>query len=101
MREETRVANAYTRPCSEQRNIALPISVLLIGLSLGIPLCGAEDVEPIPPVVLFTKFQVEPPGAVISSLRDELAAIMRPVGIRFEWRPVPTVGPSEVAAALA
>jgi hypothetical protein len=44
---------------------------------------------------------VEPAGAVMSSVRDQLAEIMRPVGLRFEWRSLPDGEPGEVTAQLA
>jgi hypothetical protein len=98
---EKRVASPDTGGCRKRRNARLPMRVVLFGLSLGVLSSAAEDAGSIPPVVLFTGFQTEPPAAVMSSLRDELADIMRPTGIRFEWRPLPTVELGQVATQLA
>jgi hypothetical protein len=36
--------------------------------------------------VLYTSFQTEPPPAIMEYMRDELAAIMSPMGFHIEWR---------------
>jgi hypothetical protein len=50
--------------------------------------CGrAEGGLPIP-TVLYTSFKVEPPPAIMESIRDELASIMSPMGFHIEWRSI-------------
>jgi hypothetical protein len=95
-----RIASPQGGRCRKRRNAGLPMRVLLLGACLGVLLYG-EDAGFIAPVVLITRFQVDPPPvAVISSVGDELADIMRPTGIHFEWRPLPTSERAEVAAQM-
>ena len=83
-----------------KRRNGLPIGVLLLGLSLGALPCGGQDAGFIAPVALYARFQSEPAPLVMSSVREGLANIMRPVGVRFEWRSLPNSEAGEVAAQL-
>jgi hypothetical protein len=85
----------------KRRNGGLPMGVLLLGLSLGALPCGGQDGGSIAPVALYARFQAEPAPSVMSSVRQGLADIMRPVGIRFEWRSQPNISAGEVEAELA
>ena len=53
------------------------------------------------PVALYTEFQVEPSDSIVQAMSSELAAIMEPVGIRFEWKSLAGAKPAETAAQLA
>src|SRR5689334_16848966 len=66
------------------------------------PAFGEETghVLAVAPISLYTNFQQEPPGEVADALHDELAAIMNPIGLRFEWRTLATSG-NEVSVELA
>jgi len=61
----------------------------------------AQDGQVTVPVVLYTKFQVEPPAAVIEAIQSELQDIMAPIGLHFEWRSLKNVRGNEVAVELA
>ena len=58
-----------------------------IFLFLAILPCGIGGEISIP-AVLYTRFQVEPSAAVVENIREELAAIMAPIGFQLAWRPV-------------
>jgi hypothetical protein len=53
------------------------------------------------PITLYTQFEQAPPGGVLEALQDEVASIMAPIGIRFEWRDLSKGGGHEVSAELA
>ena len=53
------------------------------------------------PITLYTQFEQAPPGGVLEALQDEVASIMAPIGIRFEWRDLGKTGGHEVSAELA
>jgi hypothetical protein len=53
------------------------------------------------PITLYTQFEQAPPGGVLKALQDEVASIMAPIGIRFEWRDLSKTGGHEVSAELA
>jgi len=53
------------------------------------------------PITLYTQFEQAPPGGVLKALQDEVASIMAPIGIRFEWRDLGKTGGHEVSAELA
>jgi hypothetical protein len=77
------------------------MKLLLFCLLLAVTPGWGEDRQAAVPVVLYTKFQVEPPTPVLESLQDELKTIMSPVGMQFEWRSLTKVQGSEVAVELA
>ena len=53
------------------------------------------------PITLYTQFQQAPSDDVLEALRDEVEAIMAPIGLRFEWRDLSHAGGHEVSAELA
>ena len=53
------------------------------------------------PITLYTQFQQAPPDGVLQALRDEVEAIMAPIGLRFEWRDLSKTQGHEVSAELA
>src|SRR5215471_11985472 len=53
------------------------------------------------PIRLYTHFQQEPPDAVLDSLQEELANIMVPIGLGFEWRALAGTQGNEVSTELA
>ena len=53
------------------------------------------------PITLYTQFQQAPPEGVLQALRDEVEAIMAPIGLRFEWRDLSKTQGHEVSAELA
>ncbi len=53
------------------------------------------------PITLYTQFEQAAPGGVLKALQDEVASIMAPIGIRFEWRDLGKTGGHEVSAELA
>src|SRR5207302_274823 len=76
-------------------------------LSLFLTLCALPGFggEPRPiriaPISLYAQFQEEPPQAVIDALHEELATIMTPMGLQFEWRALAGVRGNEVSVELA
>jgi len=53
------------------------------------------------PVRLYIHFQQQPPDAVLESIQEELATIMVPAGIDFEWRSLSATMGNEVSVELA
>jgi len=53
------------------------------------------------PITLYVQFQQAPPDEVLEAVRDEVEAIMTPIGLRFEWRDLAQAGGHEVSAELA
>jgi cytochrome c553 len=43
---------------------------------------------------LYTEFEHKPTPAVVEALRDEVASLMSPNGLRFEWKSLPSNGQS-------
>ena len=68
-----------------------------IFLFFAIQPCGIGGESSIP-AVLFTRFRVEPSAAVVESIREELAAIMSPIGFQLDWMPISS---GHVCAATA
>jgi len=65
-----------------------------------LPCRGADGGLPIS-AVLYTRFQMEPPPAIMESIRDELASIMSPMGFHIEWRSLSEGGDYPEAMKLA
>jgi hypothetical protein len=61
---------------------------------------GNRPQEPVP-VTLYTKFEHQVPPAVLAAIQQELAAIMEPIGIHFDWRSLSQANGSEVSVELA
>ncbi len=76
------------------------MKLVLFCLLLGVIPGWGEDRQSTVPVVLYTKFQMDPPERVFSALKAELDDIMAPVGMHFEWRSLANVQGSEVAVEL-
>jgi hypothetical protein len=75
---------------------------LSVGLLVAaLPLFGGQQEAPLAPITLYTGFQQQPSGAILDAMRDELASIMAPMGLRFEWRSLGNVHGNEVAVELA
>src|SRR4051794_20455165 len=76
---------------------------LIVFLILGaLPGFGGEP-RPvrIAPISLYAQFQDAPSEGVIDSLHEELATIMAPLGLRFDWRALAGVTGNEVSVELA
>ena len=52
------------------------------------------------PITLYVQFQQAAPEGVTLAIQDELASIMEPIGLHFEWRDLANAG-HEVSAELA
>src|SRR5689334_25435295 len=50
--------------------------------------CRAADSGLSIPVVLYTNFRIEPPPAIMESIRNELEGIISPMAIHVEWRSI-------------
>ena len=50
---------------------------------------------------IYTGFEEEPPADVVESMKEEVAAIMEPAGLRFAWRSLNGVTGNEVFSDLA
>jgi hypothetical protein len=50
---------------------------------------------------LYTQFQPQPPAAVLESLEGEVASIMAPMGLNFEWRSLGAAKGNQVSVELA
>jgi len=51
-------------------------------------------------ITLYTQFQKDPPPEVLAAIQGELAKIMSPIGLRFEWAPL-AASRGHVSADLA
>jgi len=78
--------------------LKLVLLCLLVGV---IPAAGDPKVAALPPIVLYTQFQQEPPSDVMAALQEEVESIMAPIGLRFEWRDLNRSRGNEVSAELA
>jgi len=74
------------------------MKTLAVCLALGVlpAFGGSRDV----PVRLYTSFQQTPPDAVLDSMQEELANILGPLGVVFEWRSLALATGNEVSAEL-
>jgi hypothetical protein len=74
---------------------------LALGLTLGVlPVFGGGWPAQPTAITLYTAFQQEPPAAVMDAIWRELAAIMSPAGLQFDWRPL-SEGGGQVTPQLA
>ena len=63
------------------------IAAWICGLAMVvIPGFGGQPQSVPDTVVLYSKFDREPPNVVRAALQDELDSIMTPLGLSFEWR---------------
>ncbi len=75
------------------------MKALMLCLALGaFPAFGGNRIAPIR---LYIQFQQQPPDAVLESIQEELATIMVPTGIDFEWRLLSETKGNEVSVELA
>jgi len=75
------------------------MKALILCLALGtFPAFGGNRIAPIR---LYIHFQQQPPDAVLESIQEELATIMVPTGIDFEWRLLSETKGNEVSVELA
>jgi hypothetical protein len=62
----------------------------MCGLALAaVPMLGGQaklPLVPMAPIALYSEFEQAPPAAVKAALDGELESIMKPLGLRFEWR---------------
>jgi len=72
-------------------------SVLCLTLGVVSAFGGSREAS----IRLYTHFQQQPPDAVLESLQEELANIMLPMGLGFEWRSLDASKGNEVSAELA
>ena len=73
-----------------------------VGLLLAVlPAFGGQKGATLAPIALYSQFQQEPPAGVLESIREELASIMAPMGLRFEWHALNGSRGDEVAVELA
>jgi hypothetical protein len=72
--------------------------LLLLALAMQTGFAGGPTSRP---VMLYLQAEQELPPAVMESLRSELESIMRPIGMRFEWRTMAENTGSEVSEQLA
>jgi len=52
----------------------------------ALPSFGGSRQAPVAPIALYTQFEEDSSAAVREFLQTELATIMNPIGLRFEWR---------------
>jgi hypothetical protein len=64
------------------------------------PAFGGSRAVQFAPITLYTEFQQQPPTAVQQALETELATIMAPAEIHFEWYPLAEAG-GRVSSQLA
>jgi hypothetical protein len=79
------------------------MKLFLLGLALAaLPALSEPRVIRAAPITLYTNFlQQNPPPAVLEALQDELAGIMTPIGLRFDWRSLAASEGREVSVELA
>ena len=65
-----------------------------------VPGWSETRVAPFAPITLYTQFEQAPPAGVLDALQEEVASIMAPIGLSFEWRDLGK-GSHEVSAELA
>jgi hypothetical protein len=76
----------------------IPSLALLLAV---LPAFGGQPGAQLAPFALYTQFQQEPSASVLQAMRQELASIMAPMGLRFDWRPLSSVSGKDVAVELA
>jgi hypothetical protein len=62
-------------------------SILYLLLAV-LPASGEQSLARVAPVTLYTHFQQNPPAALFASIQSELAVIMTPAGLHFDWHPL-------------
>jgi len=75
---------------------------LFLCLALAaVPSFGGQQGAQLAPVALYTQFYVQPPAAVVDSIEAEVASIMAPMGLHFEWRDLVSSNGSQISVELA
>ncbi len=78
------------------------MKLLSVGLLLAaLPAFGGQQGATLAPIALYAQFQQEPPAAVLEAMRQELASIMAPMGLRFDWRALNPAHSEESVVELA
>lgn len=78
------------------------MKILSVGLLLALwPASAGQRGATLAPVALYSQFQQQPPAKVLDAIRQELASIMTPLGLRFDWRDLNANRGSEVSVELA
>lgn len=73
-----------------------------VGLLLGVCLAfGGQPGATLAPVALYSQFEQEAPSAVVDAMRQEVASIMAPMGMHFNWHALSAARGSDVAVELA
>ena len=67
----------------------------------ALPALGEHQETSLAPIGLYMQFQQPPPAAVADALKAEVDSIMRPSGLRFNWREVLAARGSDVSVELA
>ena len=71
----------------------------ILGLVLAaLPALGGQ---PVHPVALYTEFQQPPPIVVLQAIQNEVGAIMAPLAVQFDWRPLASAGEDAAVPELA
>jgi hypothetical protein len=78
--------------------LRLVLFCLLAGV---VPGWSETRVATFAPITLYAQFEQAPPAGVLEALQQEVASIMAPIGLRFEWRNLGKTGGHEVSAELA
>lgn len=78
--------------------VRLALFSLLAG---ALPAAGQTGAAPVLPISLYMSFQQQPPPAVLAAIREEVEAIMAPIGLHFEWRNLDGDRGQEVSVELA
>jgi hypothetical protein len=78
------------------------MKLLSVGLLLAaLPAFGGQQGAMLAPIALYAQFQQDPPAAVLEAIHQELASIMAPMGLRFDWHALNASHNDEVAVELA
>src|SRR5690242_8276853 len=76
----------------------------LIGIGLLASLCfagGTPGSPQLAPITLFTQFMEPAPKAVVAALQEEVASILAPSGLHFEWHDLASAAEVGTAVELA
>jgi hypothetical protein len=81
---------------------ALPMQAWICGLVLvSTPALGGQPAGPLAPITLYSEFEQGAPEAVRAGLVDELAQIMSPLGLHFDWHDLRETGEIGASVELA
>jgi hypothetical protein len=78
------------------------MNVLIAGLALAVlPVSGEMRQSPgAAPVTIYSTFEHAPQDALLATLEEEVAAIMEPAGIQFEWHQLSPDSANRVSVEL-